>query len=55
MNQHDDDQRCDYCGEIGCHWRRHPQAVADVEEWQREQRRMTFPFGDHTHDAEIPA
>lgn len=43
---------CDYCGREGCHWRRHPQARADVAAWQRELHSLTFPFGDYREDPE---
>lgn len=38
---------CEYCGEPGCHWKRHPEAVADAREWDRTRQREEFPFGDH--------
>ncbi len=28
---------CDYCGEQGHGWQRHPQARADVAAWERSQ------------------
>ena len=29
---------CDYCGTSGCHWTRHPQAIADVRAYERTQQ-----------------
>lgn len=38
---------CEYCGEPGHDYTRHPEAVRDVAEWERTKHAMEFPFGDH--------
>lgn len=35
------DEVCDYCGEHGHQWQKHPEAHADVAAWQAEYARMT--------------
>lgn len=47
-------QECEYCGRPGHDWTRHPEAHADVAEWERERHRQEFPFGDYT-EPEYPA
>jgi hypothetical protein len=43
-------QTCDYCGNKGHDYTVHPEAVRDVEQWQKQQRSEEFPFGDHHED-----
>lgn len=38
---------CDYCGKPGHDWDVHPEARADVAEYQKEMHRQEFPFGDY--------
>lgn len=40
-------QHCEWCGNAGCHWTNHPEAVADEAAWQREVHGQEFPFGDY--------
>ncbi|QIG58301.1 hypothetical protein SEA_SKOG_149 [Gordonia phage Skog] len=47
MANHKTAGECDFCGDPNHDWTVHPEAHADVANWQREQHREEFPFGDH--------
>lgn len=45
------DDDCEYCGKPGHSWHSHPEAVREVEAYDRERHREEFPFGDY-HEGE---
>lgn len=38
---------CDYCGGRGHTYEVHPEAVRDVQQWEREKTKEESPFGDY--------
>lgn len=41
---------CDFCGEKGHDYTVHPEAVRDVQQWQKQRHAEEFPFGDHREE-----